>query len=473
MELHHLPSDPPHLRPSAAPGSLASRPFAATRFPRRFRVIASTNQRRAHFIADSVLFSAARRRCSVTKPKMGTEGDSDIALALRPWFFSLAFFTSGFLASSCLKASPNSWSRDMATAGHAPPFEDFDDASVFDRCLRSVERSNSLNFVLDFDKDRAVCALDVDASTLGKALRDRDERLKSRRDTRWINIEQPERQSDAIVALADKYGFSNRLRSSMLSHPLRPEPQATEPSPHSSRTQELKHPRTAYRHWKDERRRGHPAAAELEKQVHSDDDAESPTAGGPQAPKLGLHDLNHYRIVSDVWQYVSVDWGYDCTIDPRTPCGPDCWRKGQTCASASTRSSGCASRRRGSRCTATSRTRNGCGPGWCCAATAPWSRSARTRTRTAPCTPRACARCAATCSTCSASCRRRRAPAPSTRSRPCRSAPACSRRAAASSAWPTTSRPACCSITCSTTGTRAMGSLRGARINTAPSSTVS
>ena len=204
----------------------------------------------------------------------------------------------------------------MADERPPAPFEDFDDISVLDRCLRTIEGADSRNFILDFNKDKAFCALDVDANAFGKALADRGKRLKSSRDTRWINIEKPESQKDAIITLADKYGFSNRLRSSMLSHPLRPQPLATEPSQHSSsRTQELRHPRTAYRQWKREHTREAAFPAELEKHALAGDDPASPKTPGKQAPTSNLQDLNHYRIVSDVWQFVSVDWGYDCKAD--------------------------------------------------------------------------------------------------------------------------------------------------------------
>ena len=36
------------------------------------------------------------------------------------------------------------------------------------------------------------------------------------------------------------------------------------------------------------------------------------------AVKSGTLDLNHYRIVNEVWHFMSVDWGYRCKSVPRT-----------------------------------------------------------------------------------------------------------------------------------------------------------
>ena len=194
-------------------------------------------------------------------------------------------------------------------------FRDLDSESLLTECIESIKSVHNYNFIVDFDKKKAQCALNVSASELKAALNDRDARIKQSHETRWINIECPETQDELIKLLADKYGFSNRLRLSMLSDPLKPQPQPRRPMS-QSRTlgQELWHPVEAHRKRKTAREKK--ALPELEKQAIAKAESEASEAAGSEAGRSKHPDLNHYRLVNDVWHYMSVDWGYDCTPPP-------------------------------------------------------------------------------------------------------------------------------------------------------------
>ena len=197
----------------------------------------------------------------------------------------------------------------MAISGTTQSFKDFDEQSVLAEGLLSLGSPGSRNFVLDFNKDRAWFASDLGLEELTKAFELRDDRIKQNRETRWINIEQPEHQHELINYLADRYGFSNRLRESMLSNPNTPKLEPQEPSPLQSRAQEIRHPRTALRQHREARKKL-PGAAEFVKQAAAKVDQESLLDEARRAFVSELPDLNFYRIVNDVWHFNSVDWGY-------------------------------------------------------------------------------------------------------------------------------------------------------------------
>ena len=200
----------------------------------------------------------------------------------------------------------------MTPATYSSRFEDFDSPSVLTTCVAAIQDPECSNYVLDFDKDAAQCALNINLEELQDALEARDARIKQRAETRWINLERPETQQELINLLAIKYGFSNRLRHSMLADPLKPQPRPRESQTGSSRTSDFMHPRKSRQIRRGFRQPN--GIADSEKRAVSVEDPESPVSPATDMrAATRLADLNHYRLVSDVWHYMSVDLGYNCT----------------------------------------------------------------------------------------------------------------------------------------------------------------
>ena len=90
----------------------------------------------------------------------------------------------------------------------------------------------------------------------------------------------------------------------MCCDPLKPEPVANA-SPRPGRMKEMLHTRN----WKPYK------LTELAAQSKPSPDAEShEMQDGSEAPERMLN-LNHYRIVNELWHFMSVDWGHKCTCD--------------------------------------------------------------------------------------------------------------------------------------------------------------
>lgn len=107
-----------------------------------------------------------------------------------------------------------------------------------------------------------------------------------------------------LQSIALRYDFSPRLLGSMCSEPLKPIP--IPPSQHISRLHGLR-----YLH----REKSEPGEVDEKSILDGAADLEGRVSSSEQRsirstrPSL---DLNHYRIVDDVWHFSSVDWGRNC-----------------------------------------------------------------------------------------------------------------------------------------------------------------
>ncbi|KAI9699132.1 MAG: hypothetical protein M1836_003321 [Candelina mexicana] len=169
--------------------------------------------------------------------------------------------------------------------------KNFDDKEVFPRYATRAKAADSRNFVIDFGKDEAWAAFDLQLEEwLALLHKERPASLN----TRWVNIWAPDKQKDVVKALAAHYGLSPRLLALMCSEPLKPVHTRTFAK---SRFQEF---RQSFQH------PHHKVITEdsddIEEQIEMQGVESSTTA------RSGL-DLNHYRIVDEVWHYNSVDWG--------------------------------------------------------------------------------------------------------------------------------------------------------------------
>lgn len=171
-----------------------------------------------------------------------------------------------------------------------PGFEDFDDRNVYNIGKDYILKANALSFALEFDSDKALFASNLDRDAIGQLLQATPKPTK----TRWINLWCPEQQKGTVEALATHYGFSPRTLGLMISDPYKPAlvPMENRHSRLRARIHRLKLDRQSF-------------------ESHAADVEMSPTYDQPASHTVGL-DLNHYRIVNEVWYYCSVDWGSKC-----------------------------------------------------------------------------------------------------------------------------------------------------------------
>ena len=94
----------------------------------------------------------------------------------------------------------------------------------------------------------------------------------------------------------------------MCCDPLRPEP-AIKPVPQVSRVRQAlnKRSREAYQRSQLEAQNQAHTLSKLESDVESQE-----MKANPNSAAMRL-DLNHYRIVNEIWHFISVDWGHRCT----------------------------------------------------------------------------------------------------------------------------------------------------------------
>jgi hypothetical protein len=189
----------------------------------------------------------------------------------------------------------------MATADANINWGNLDDEEDFKNLSQKVQDAHSRNFVVEFDSKEANCAFDLREEGIKSLL---EQRLQSQNHepfkTRWINIWMPDKQPDVINHIAHHYGFSPRLKSSMRCQHHKPVPIPSQPQHRTAR--EVMHGVPG--------RSKHYDATKLA-DLHNDpeDQGSSPLA----TAKATTFDVNHYRIVSEVWHFASIDWGYKFT----------------------------------------------------------------------------------------------------------------------------------------------------------------
>ena len=179
-----------------------------------------------------------------------------------------------------------------------PNFKDFDKADVCKAGERYILQADALNFALEFDSEQAHLGLGLSPTSVQQLLDTEKANTKSR----WICLWCPEQQRDIVVALAAHYGFSPRLRGFMCQNPEQPA------------VATMDNHQNHYRNMLPGLRRLKSERASFETQ--SPDLEMTPTFEQPASLALGL-DLNHWRMVDQVWYYCSVDWGDKCKVVSR------------------------------------------------------------------------------------------------------------------------------------------------------------
>lgn len=143
-----------------------------------------------------------------------------------------------------------------------PNFKSLDERTVFEDCREAIFSNATKNVVVEFDSGRAYAVKNLDEVQLKSFL---DTPRDSGTVTRWINIFGPERQHKAIRRLAEKYDFTSRLTSIICTAPP--------------------WPTMFYR----------PRKSQDQKTALSN--------------KV---EINHYRLVDNVWHFCSTDWSSRC-----------------------------------------------------------------------------------------------------------------------------------------------------------------
>ena len=174
----------------------------------------------------------------------------------------------------------------------SPIFGDFDDPAVYTACEQSLWQLKSRNFVIEFDDKDARCARDVGEASMDLLLRaDGSAKLT----TRWINIWCPEQQRQLVHVLSTRYKFSPRLEGIMSSKHKRKD--EAPPSRHSGLSL-------------------HGSRKENPTEPRSPDTQASLSEKSDYMIPMGINepmdDVNHYKVVNEVWHYSSVDRGSAC-----------------------------------------------------------------------------------------------------------------------------------------------------------------
>jgi len=98
------------------------------------------------------------------------------------------------------------------TDGLWKKFRNFDEQEVYNEVCEGAKKTQANNFVVLFGPQHAKVAVDLGADDF----KDLFNLSKADYPVRWINFWNTTKQGDAINIIGDKYGFSRRLRASII-----------------------------------------------------------------------------------------------------------------------------------------------------------------------------------------------------------------------------------------------------------------
>lgn len=204
--------------------------------------------------------------------------------------------------------------------GIGDSMRDFDNPGTTDELNRLVTNPHSQNFIVDFSDDEAWCGFELTADAYSTLL---DAKRPPELNTRWINIWNPHEQKDIIETLAAHYDFTPRLRSFMLSPPMK---FPTSSSSSGSSKTSFFH-RSGHSPWKKNsalpktsNQNGHRLDAEKsspDSSVHASSSQDAENQNGVMDPVYpsnyrSMDDLNIYNMANNIWHFQTVDWGRRC-----------------------------------------------------------------------------------------------------------------------------------------------------------------
>ena len=175
---------------------------------------------------------------------------------------------------------------EMETVKDIQGFLDFDSLNICTDLEDAVMQETTLNFVIEFDSDKAYAAIDIDNDSLQKYLAVKRAPKES---TRWINIFAPDQQISLVKQIAQRYNFSPRLTGIMCSKQRTPAAVGAH-DPTSGITSN-----------------GQPARKRKSTEPRSIDLEMLKTGTKSVSETLAL-DFSHYKLIDEVWHHCSVDW---------------------------------------------------------------------------------------------------------------------------------------------------------------------
>ena len=180
--------------------------------------------------------------------------------------------------------------------GLAPSFEDLDQKSVFDKVEKTVKETASFNLAVLFGQDISRAAVELNVTELQTFL---EINAQEQATVKWIHISGPDRQTDFIDQVAERYKISSRLKAIIKSPNNLADAGATPTSRVADGAPQGDSSGKSNGDMKDAPT--HTSDLDLEKAPHT---------GGPS--NTTLDKLNHYSIASRVWHFWSIDWTERC-----------------------------------------------------------------------------------------------------------------------------------------------------------------
>ena len=179
-------------------------------------------------------------------------------------------------------------------ANIVPPLglQDFDDWTYYEVFEDAVLDPETLNFIIDFDSQKARACHNVQARSIRDILNKPRPPATS---ARWINLFAPNLQKDVVLELVKQFEFSPRLAGLMMSD-MRDAKNAQSPI---SPTANHAHHRFSF-HRNSSQVSRNPPDLEMEQLQNSVNNA------------AAVLDFNHYKLVNEVWHWSSTDFGPKC-----------------------------------------------------------------------------------------------------------------------------------------------------------------
>lgn len=197
---------------------------------------------------------------------------------------------------------------------------DFDNPSTTDELNRLVTNPHSQNFIVDFSDDEAWCGFELTADAYNTLL---NAKRPPELNTRWINIWNPHEQKDIIETLAAHYDLTPRLRSFMLSPPVKfPTSSSSSGSSKTSFFHRHSHSKANSASTNASKGNGHGLGAEKSSpdfSVHASSSQDTEHQIGMMDPSYpsnyrSVNDFNLYNMANNIWHFQTVDWGRRCKI---------------------------------------------------------------------------------------------------------------------------------------------------------------
>jgi hypothetical protein len=179
-------------------------------------------------------------------------------------------------------------------------FRDFDTQEVYDDVRRAALDPKAQNFVILFGSDHAKVAVDLGIDDFKDLLHWKDKDCP----VRWINFWNTTKQAKAINSIGDKFGFSPRLRASIIAwDKYRETIRAAD-----AKKKELKEQLEAERHGTLVEK------TDLETGLNDKPTKQAQSQTQPLGPASGANDevIANFKVIQESLNYTTTDYGAHC-----------------------------------------------------------------------------------------------------------------------------------------------------------------